>query len=256
MKSSTSSSILLLRWWFLATASSISMLVVPSLGQSSSSSSSSSSCPGFRLGTTSCTGIFSDSTLVASCPNDDDSDVVAVSGTFTATSAFDESARVTFVPCLKVLGFCFESYAQDGGSLCDLVTNDDGDDDCGSASTYSIDETFDVPKEAKDYSWAMGLVTIKVLVDHEEACSQDAYEDYNSSTTSAFMATGISMASLFAVGGLGLYFVRRRRKPLLVLEGGGLFGEGNEHGFVTMMDLTPSVSSIGIKGAFTVEGFV
>lgn len=62
------------------------------------------------------------------------------------------------------------------------------------------------------------------------------------------------MASLFAVGGLGLYFVRRRKKPLLVLEGNGLFD--GEHGFVTMNDLSPGVSSIGIRDAFSTTGLV
>ena len=206
------------------------------------------SCPGFKLGSTSCSsGIFSRSSISASCTSDGS---VVIAGTVTTKSSFDEDASVTFVPCIRTTGVCFEDYEQNGGKICDLISTSDGSS-CGSATTYTIDQQFDVPDEVNEHSWAMRFVTIKVLIDNEEACQQNA----TTSSSSAFMATG--MASLFAVGGLSLYFVRRRRRPLLVLEGGGLFAEGKDHGFVTMNDdLSPSVSSIGIRGALSTAAFV
>ena len=173
---------------------------------------------------------------------------MVISGTVTAPYGFD-NADVTFVPCIRSTGFCFEDYAQDGGKICDLISTSDGSD-CGSAGEYSIDQEFDVPKEATEHSWAMRFVTVKVLIDNQEACTQNA----TSTSSSAFMATG--MASLFAVGGLSLYFVRRRSRPLLVLDGEGFLGQGEDHGFVMMKDLSPSVSSIGIRGAYTNAAFV
>lgn len=219
--------------WLLASA-----LVTSSLG----------SCPGFNLGTTSCSsGIFSSSSISASCTDDGN---VEIYGTIKASSTFDSDASVTFVPCIRATGVCFEDYEQNGGKICDLISTSDGSS-CGSVATYEINQEFDIPDEVSEYSWAMSFVTVKVLIDDEEACQQNA----STSSSSAFMATG--MASLFAVGGLSLYFVRRRKRPLLVLEGDGLFGEGKDHGFVTMNDdLSPSVSSIGIRGAFSTAAFV
>jgi len=206
--------------------------------------SSTANCPTFRLGSTSCSsGIFSKSSISASCTGDGN---VAVKGTVTAPYSF-EDAEVTFVPCIRSTGFCFQEYTQRGGSICDLISTTDGSE-CGSAGVYTIDEEFDVPEEATANSWLMRLVTIEVLIDDQEACTQNV----TTGSSSAFMATG--MASLFAVGSLSLYFVRRRRRPLLVLEGDGFEGEDN-HGFVTMNDLSPSVSSIGIKGALSTAAF-
>lgn len=171
---------------------------------------------------------------------------MAITGSFTAASSFNKKSKVTFVPCIRYTNFCFEEYEQKGGKICDLVSTTDGSN-CGSATTYTIEQEFDVPEEVNDYSWAFSLATIKVLIDGEEACEQYASTSSESSS-SAYMVT--EMASLFAVGGLGLYFVRRRKKPLLVLEGDGLFD--GDHGFVTMKDdLSPSVSSIGIRGALS-----
>lgn len=202
------------------------------------------SCPGFRLGTTSCnSGIFSRSSIRASCADDGE---VAVTGTVRAPYDFDD-AEVTFVPCIRSTGICFEDYAQSGGTVCDLIARTDGSDDCGTAGQYTISQEFSVPDEVSEHSWAMRLVTIKVLIDNEEACTQNA----TSTSSSAFMATG--MASLFGVGIFGLYFVRQKRRPLLVLDA-DQYREGNNHDmYVHMVELSPSVSSIGLRGATTTE---
>lgn len=219
------------------------------------------SCPGFRLGKTSCSsGIFSKSSLSASCSGmgddeeeeEDNKGMVAVSGTVTAPSDFDPDASVTFVPCIRSTGICFESYAQDGGKVCDYLTSQDGGD-CGTNGRYDVYGEFDVPDSiVKDHSWSMRFVTIKVLIDHQEACTQNATSDASSE---AFMASG--MASIFAVGGLGLYFVRRRTRPLLVLDANEQYYYYEENDpvgkTVEMNDLSPSVSSIGIRGAFSVS---
>mmetsp|Transcript_9135 Transcript_9135/g.19154 ORF Transcript_9135/g.19154 Transcript_9135/m.19154 type:complete len:228 (-) Transcript_9135:369-1052(-) len=203
------------------------------------------SCPGFSLGTTSCSsGIFSSSSISASCS---DNGEVAISGTVTAPSSF-EDAKVTFVPCIRSTGVCFDEYAQDGGKVCDLISSTSGSE-CGSAGEYQIDQEFDIPDEVTNHSWAMAFVTIKVLINNEEACTQNATSD----SSSAFMATG--MASLFAVGGLSLYFMRRRKRPLLVLDE-TMYGERRIAGFVEMNDLSPSVSSIGNMGAISFSGIV
>mmetsp|Transcript_2887 Transcript_2887/g.7935 ORF Transcript_2887/g.7935 Transcript_2887/m.7935 type:complete len:262 (+) Transcript_2887:121-906(+) len=223
------------------------------------------SCPGFQMGKTSCsTGIFSKSSLSATCPGAGDDDVekteedsgkVAVTGTVTAPNDFDPDASVTFMPCIRSTGICFDSYAQDGGRVCDYLESRNGND-CGTNGRYDVYGEFDLPDDVvKDHSWSMRFVTIKVLIDHQEACTQNAT---TKASSEAFMASG--MASLFAVGGLGLYFVRRRRKPLLVLDAnqqqyyyhGDPYYHNNPVGkFVHMNDLSPGVSSIGIRGAFS-----
>jgi hypothetical protein len=167
---------------------------------------------------------------------------VAVQGTVTAPSAFD-NAEVTFVPCIRSTGVCFDEYEMNGGKICDLISTTDGSD-CGSAGTYYIEEEFDVPDAVIEHSWAMRFVTIKVLIDNQETCEQNAT---TTSSSASFMATG--MASLFAVGGLSMYFFRRRRRRLLVSDEHDGLGEG--HGFVYMNEISPSVSSIGIRGAFS-----
>ena len=231
-----------------STSSTLSAFFLRWLIASALIATSFGSCPNFSLGKTSCSsGIFSASSLSADCTDDDN---IAVTGTVTAKSTFDDDASVSFIPCFRYTGVCFEDYEQDGGKLCDLISATNGDS-CGSATTYYINQEFDVPREVEDYSWAMSMATIKVMIDNEEVCEQYA----SSSSSSAFMATG--MASLFAMGGLSLYFVRRRKRPLLVLESDGLFGEGVDHGFVTMNgDMSPSVSSIGIRGAVSTAAFV
>ncbi|VEU43183.1 unnamed protein product [Pseudo-nitzschia multistriata] len=205
---------------------------------------STASCPGFKLGTTTCnSGIFSRSSIKASCAEDDK---VEVSGTVTAPSAF-EDAEVTFVPCIRSTGVCFDEYSQRGGNICDLISASDGSD-CGSAGTYTIDQEFDIPEEVTDHSWFMRLVTIRVLINDEEACTQNATTNASSS---AFMATG--MASLFAVGSLSMYFMRRRQRPVLVLDENG-YADRHLGRFVQMNDLSPSVSSIGLRGGFSWSG--
>ena len=161
---------------------------------------------------------------------------MAISGSVTAPSSFDGDAEVTFVPCIRSTGVCFDEYAQNGGSVCDLIYTTDGSE-CGSAGQYTIDQEFDIPEEATNHSWLMRFVTIRVLINNEEACTQNA----TSTSSSAFMTMGV--ASLFAVGGLSLYFMRRRRRPLIVLVEDDLAGN-HVISFVQMNDMSPSVSSI------------
>lgn len=194
------------------------------------SASSSTSCPGFRLGGTSCnSGIFSSSSVSAACSNDGD---VVITGTVTAKSSFDGDSEVTFVPCVKATGICFDEYAQSGGNICNLISTSDGSS-CGSAGKYSIDQEFDIPDEVTNHSWLMRFVTIRVLIGNEEACTQDATS--SSSSTAGFLTVGV--ASLFAVGGMSL-FMRRRRKPLIVLEEDAL--DNHVISFVQMKDMPKS----------------
>eukprot|EP00532_Pseudo-nitzschia_australis_P006500 CAMPEP_0168172220 /NCGR_PEP_ID=MMETSP0139_2-20121125/5120_1 /TAXON_ID=44445 /ORGANISM="Pseudo-nitzschia australis, Strain 10249 10 AB" /LENGTH=227 /DNA_ID=CAMNT_0008089821 /DNA_START=40 /DNA_END=723 /DNA_ORIENTATION=+ len=206
---------------------------------------STASCPGFKLGTTTCnSGIFSRSTISASCADDGK---VAITGTVTAPSDFDD-AEVTFVPCIRSTGVCFDDYGLEGGNICDFISSSDGSD-CGSAGIYTIDQEFDIPEEVTDHSWLMRLVTIRVLINDEEACTQNAT---TTASSSAFMATG--MASLFAVGSLSLYFMRRRKRPLVVLseESYAYYADQHVGRFVQMNDLSPSISSVGNAGGFSV----
>jgi hypothetical protein len=177
-------------------------------------SASNAKCPGFNLGGTSCSSgiIFSSSSITASCPDDGD---VSITGTLTAKSSFDGDSEVTFVPCIKGTKICFDEYTQSGGNICNLISTSDGSD-CGSAGQYVIEQEFDIPDEVKNRSWLMTFVTIRVLVGNEDACTQDATS--SSSTSSAFIGVGI--ASLFAVAGLSVFthFMRRRKRPLIVLE--------------------------------------
>lgn len=199
------------------------------------------SCPGFQLGSTSCnSGIFSGSKISAYCSDDGS---VEISGTVTAPSAF-EDAEVTFVPCFRATGVCFDEYTQNGGHVCDLISTTTGSE-CGSAGTYTIQQKFDIPDEVTEHSWLMRLVTIKVLINNEEACTQNA----TSTSSSAFMTMG--MASLFAVGGLGLYFMRRQKRPLLTLDANAAGYDRHVGRFVQMNDLSPSMSSIGNLGAIS-----
>lgn len=205
---------------------------------------STASCPGFKFGTTTCnSGIFSRSTVSASCADDGK---VVISGTVTAPSAF-EDAEVTFVPCIRSTGVCFDEYAQNGGNICKVISTTDGSE-CGSAGQYAIDQEFDIPEEVTEHNWLMRLVTIRVLINNEEACTQNATTNASSS---AFMATG--MASLFAVGGLSLYFMRHRKRPLLVLDQNA-YADNHLGRFVQMNDLSPSISSVGNVGGFSVAG--
>mmetsp|Transcript_27677 Transcript_27677/g.31043 ORF Transcript_27677/g.31043 Transcript_27677/m.31043 type:complete len:226 (+) Transcript_27677:98-775(+) len=192
-------------------------------------SSSSTSCPGFRLGGTSCSkGIFSSSSVSASCSDDGD---IMITGTVTAKSSFDSDSEVTFVPCVKATGICFHEYAQSGGNICNLISASDGSS-CGSAGKYSIDQEFDIPDEVTNYSWLMSFVTIRVLIGNEEACTQDA-------TSSSSSSVVVGVASLFAVGGISLFFMRRRRKPLIVLEEDAV-NDNHVISFVQMKDMPKS----------------
>lgn len=157
-----------------------------------------------------------------------------ITGTVTAKSSFDSDSEVTFVPCVKATGICFDEYAQSGGNICNLISTSDGSD-CGSAGQYSIDQEFDIPDEVANHSWLMRFVTIHVLIGNEEACTQDATS--SSSSSAGFLTLGV--ASLFAVGGMSLFFMRRRRKPLIVLEEDAVT-DNHVISFVQMKDMPKS----------------
>lgn len=177
----------------------------------------------FSLGSLSCSGgSFQNSGLSVVC-NDDCSggDNVSVSGTISATQAFNDDP-VTLMAC--IMGYCPDQWSLEEGSICDWVTSTDGSD-CGTQGTYTVSHEIDIPEEANDFSaYFTSLITIKAIIGDEDACEQSA--------TAASLTYGV--ASLFCVSGLSLFYVRRRRKPLLVLE------ESNDN-FVEMTDNGPSV---------------
>ena len=141
-----------------------------------------------------------------------------MSGTVRVASAFSTDDKVTFVPCLMWGAMCYPEYAQDGGNICDIITKDSSCD--GSTGTYSIVDgtSFPVPAQAEKYIGSSSMsfgVTIKVLVGGNEECTQEATVE-SSNSNAAFMGFGV--ASLFGVAGTALYFMKKRRRPLLVLE--------------------------------------
>jgi hypothetical protein len=168
-------------------------------------------CPSISITNTECTdGTFKSSNLQSSC--DDGS--IEVSGTVKVTSAFSTDDKVTFVPCLMWGAICYSKYAQDGGNICDIITLDGSCD--GSTGTYSVVDgtSFPIPAEAEQYISSSSMsfgVTIKVLVGGDEECTQESTVD-----NTAFM--GYGFASLLGVAGTTLYFMKKRRRPLLVLE--------------------------------------
>lgn len=182
---------------------------------------SASSCPRFTTGSTSCSSsIFSGSSLHASCSDDN---VISVSGTVTVSKSFEGNEKVTLLPCLSGGLYCFSKYQQDVGDICGLLTNKNGDE-CGSTGTYYVDKEFAIPASAQQSSVVMGMITIKVLVDDEEACEQQA------TASTSYMMFGV--ASVGLVG--GLLFVRRRqlrKRPRLVLV------DGATDSFVEMKDI-------------------
>ena len=167
------------------------------------------SCPGFSIGQTTCSsGVLTRSNLSAQCS--DEENTVYVSGTATAGSDFDGSAKVTLLPCVWGTAgrICFDQAQQDVGEICNLISNADGND-CGTAGSYTVDQTFEIPEEAQAFSSVWSMFTIKVLIDDEESCQQEV-----DSSNAAFLMVGVG--SVFVVS--GLYFMRRRKKPLLVLD--------------------------------------
>jgi hypothetical protein len=171
-------------------------------------------CPNFSLESTSCTsGILTSSSVSATCADD----VVSVTGDATVSSDFDGETKVTLVPCVRGTGgmMCFDSYKQDAGSICDLISSESVA--CGAAGDYTISESFTIPEEANKISSMWSLFTIKVYIGDEEACQQEA----SSSSSSAYLMVGV--AGLLGVGGVS-FFMRRKRRPLIVLEEDG---EGN-----------------------------
>jgi LPXTG-motif cell wall-anchored protein len=166
-------------------------------------------CPGFSVGQTTCSsGVLTKSNLNAQCS--DEEGTVYVSGTATAGSDFNANAKVSLLPCVWGTAgkICFDQYKQDAGEICNLIVNADGND-CGTAGSYTIDQTFEIPDEAQAFSSVWNVFTIKVLIDDEESCQQEA-----DSSNAAFLMLGIG--SIFVVS--GLYFMKRRKKPLLVLD--------------------------------------
>jgi LPXTG-motif cell wall-anchored protein len=167
-------------------------------------------CPGFSVGQTSCSsGVLTKSSLSATCSSDN---TIYVTGTVTAGSDFDGGSKVTLLPCVRGTGgnVCFDKYQQDAGSICELISAADGSGDCGSAGTYNVDLGFEIPEEARKLSSMFSMFEIKVLIDEEEACQQQA----DSTNNAAFLMVGVGSI----VGASALYFIRRRKKPLLVLD--------------------------------------
>mmetsp|Transcript_18098 Transcript_18098/g.43797 ORF Transcript_18098/g.43797 Transcript_18098/m.43797 type:complete len:258 (+) Transcript_18098:246-1019(+) len=209
--------------WLKAVAVAV-MTTMMSSSQSSSSSSSifvEAVCPKISITNTECTdGSFRSSNLSSSCSDGS----IDVSGTVRVASAFSTDDKVTFVPCLMWGAMCYPEYKQDGGNICDIITKDSsktnsgGDSSCdGSTGTYSIVDgtSFPVPSEAEKYIGSSSMsfgVTVKVLVGGDEECTQESTVD----NSAAFMGYGV--ASLLGVAGTALYFMKKRRRPLLVLE--------------------------------------
>lgn len=180
-------------------------------------------CPAIKISNTECTdGKFKSNNLSSSCSDSS----IDVSGTVTVSSAFNPDDEVTFVPCLMWGAMCYPEYKQSGGNICSLIDKDGSCD--GSTGTYSVVDgtTFAVPAKAEKYitssSMSFGVV-IKVLVGGNEECTQESTID----NSAAFMGFGI--ASLLGVAGTSLYFMKKRRRPLLVLEDG-------DKSFVEMKD--------------------
>lgn len=175
------------------------------------------SCPRITTGSTSCnSGIFKGSRVSASCSNND----VSVSGTVKASS-FDPDEKVTLVPCILTNWVCFKEYSQDVGKICNILENTDGNE-CGTAGSYSIDESFSIPDKVQKSGAIMGAVVIKVMVGDEQACTQRA------TISSSNMTYGVTSLGIVAV--VGVYLKRKRRRPLIILE------EAKD-GFVEMGDM-------------------
>lgn len=165
-------------------------------------------CPGISVGQTTCSsGVLTGSNLSAQCSSEDNE--IVVTGSVTAGSDFDSDAKVTLLPCVwgSAGKICFDQYKQDAGEICNLISNADGND-CGTAGSYTVNETFEIPEQAQSISSIWSMFSIKVLIDDEESCQQEA-----DSSNAAFLMVGVG--SLFLVS--GMYFMRRRKNPLLVL---------------------------------------
>jgi hypothetical protein len=154
---------------------------------------------------------------------------VSVFGSVTAAEDFDADSKVTLLPCVRGSAgqICFDKYAQDAGNICNLILSTGSA--CGTAGDYTIETEFELPEEVKNINWMWNMITVKVLVGDEEVCEQNA-------ATSAYFTVGF--ASLFAVGGMSLYFMRRKKRPLIVLDDDAE-GEG-QHRFVEMKDTCSS----------------
>jgi hypothetical protein len=184
-------------------------------------------CPGISVGQTSCSsGVLTGSNLSTQCSEEN---TIYVSGTVTAGSDFDADAQVTLLPCVwgtsgKV---CFDQYKQTAGEICNLISNTDGNS-CGTAGSYSVDQTFDIPEEAQSISSIWNMFTIKILIDDDETCQQEA--DSSNASSAAYLMVGVG--SLLTVS--GLYFMRRRKRPLVVLDDEDDLDGTAHHRFVEM----------------------
>mmetsp|Transcript_28358 Transcript_28358/g.32615 ORF Transcript_28358/g.32615 Transcript_28358/m.32615 type:complete len:213 (-) Transcript_28358:698-1336(-) len=154
-------------------------------------------------------GVFSKSSLKASCSGDcDGGDTLTVSGTVTASTSFNDE-KVTLQPC--ILGvYCPNDYQQEVGSICDWIDIDD-DGDCGSAGKYSLYQEVEIPNEASDYQFSKWgfMVRVKVLIGGSESCSQDA-------TAYEMSFASLGAVSLIAAG----VFWRRKKLAVLTSEEG------------------------------------
>jgi LPXTG-motif cell wall-anchored protein len=182
-------------------------------------------CPGISVGQTSCsTGVLTGSSLSTQCS---DENTIYVSGTVTAGTDFNGDATVTLLPCVWGTGgkVCFDQYKQNAGAICNLISNADGNA-CGTAGSYSVDQTFEIPEESQSLSSIWNMFTIKILIDDEEACQTQA----DSTNASAYLLVGVG--SLLTVS--GLYFMRRRKRPLVVLDDEDDLDGTAQHRFVEM----------------------
>lgn len=179
----------------------------------------------FSLGSVSCSSAnFKNNGISVTCSDDCGAgDTVSVVGEGSAISSFEDEP-VTLKVC--ALGFCPNELTLVDGNICDWISNQDGND-CGTAGNYLVNRELEIPQEASQiFTYLLYVATVKVLLGDSEACSQDA-------SATAFLTYGVS--SLFFVGGIGIFFRKRRTKSMIVLEG------GDEH-FVQMTDQTSALA--------------
>jgi hypothetical protein len=166
----------------------------------------SSSCPSIVTSSTDCSAAIFDGSgsIDATCTDD----TLTVSGSVTLSSGFDEDAIVTAVPCVAG-GVCWPKYTQKIGKFCRIATNADGYD-CGTAGTYTLSEdTYEIPDG--NVRAMYGTVTFKLLLDDDADCEEG--QSYFS------RMLGFAAVPLVGVGVFSYLRQRKRRRPVLVLEG-------------------------------------
>lgn len=123
-----------------------------------------------------------------------------------ASGTFDANAKVLLEPCVTVLYINVHCFgAEDTGSVCDWIDNDDGDD-CGTAGSYTLSNAIKIPEEAKKLKRYGSLVSLKVkatIGSSGDACTSAASASY-----------AMVMSSMAGLAGLigAATFVRRRRR--------------------------------------------